>query len=84
MIQIRNNIINSLNYRLYTNMKNFINWLLSDNPTKQQLKNRKRCKKFFKDYFGWGDTFMEIQFFILGLGFLLFTLIVAFELGGVI
>ena len=50
-------------------MKNFINWLLSDNPTKQQLKNRKRCKKFFKDYFGWGDTFMEIQFFILGLGF---------------
>ena len=65
-------------------MKNFINWLLSDNPTKQQLKNRNRCKKFFKDYFGWGDTFMEIQFFILGLGFLLFTLIVAFELGGVI
>ena len=65
-------------------MKNFINWLLSDNPTKQQLKNRKRCKKFFKDYFGWGDTFMEIQFFILGLGFLLFTLIVASELGGVI
>ena len=65
-------------------MKNFINWLLSDNPTKQQLKNRKRCKKFFKYYFGWFDTFMEIQFFILGLGFLLFTLIVAFELGGVI
>ena len=65
-------------------MKNFINWLLSDNPTKQQLKNRKRFKKFLREYFGWGDTFMEIQFFILGLGFLLFTLIVAFELGGVI
>lgn len=69
-------------------MKNFINWLLSDNPTKQQLKNRKRfkkwSKKFFKEYFGLGDTFIELQFFLLGLGFLLFTLIVAFELGGVI
>ena len=69
-------------------MKNFINWLLSDNPTKQQLKNRRRFKKWskkiFKEYFGWGDTFMELQFFLLGLGFLLFTLIVAFELGGVI
>ena len=65
-------------------MKRFIDWLLSENPTKQQLKNRKRFKKFLREYFGWGDTFMEIQFFILGLGFLLFTLIVAFELGGVI
>ena len=65
-------------------MKRFIDWLLSENPTKQQLKNRKRFKKFLREYFGWGDTFMEIQFFILGLGFLLFTLLVAFEIGGVI
>ena len=69
-------------------MKRFIDWLLSENPTKQQLKNRKRfkkwSKKFLREYFGWGDTFMEIQFFILGLGFLLFTLLVTLEIGGVI
>ena len=65
-------------------MRRFIDWLLSENPTKQQLKNRKRFKKFLREYFGWGDTFMEIQFFILGLGFLLFTLLVTLELGGVI
>ena len=65
-------------------MKRFIDWLLSETPTKQQLKNRKRFKKFLREYFGWGDTFMEIQFFILGLGFLLFTLLVTLELGGVI
>ena len=65
-------------------MKRFIDWLLSENPTKQQLKNRKRFKKLLREYFGWGDTFMEIQFFILGLGFLLFTLLVTLEIGGVI
>ena len=65
-------------------MRRFIDWLLSENPTKQQLKNRKRFKKLLREYFGGGDTFMEIQFFILGLGFLLFTLLVTLEIGGVI
>ena len=41
---------NSMFLRKGVNMKTFINWLLSDNPTPQQIKNRIMCKRRWKNF----------------------------------
>lgn len=47
---------------------------LGNNPTPQQRKNRRKFKKFVRGLFrGNSDPFMEIQFFMIGLGFLILT-----------
>ena len=51
---------------------------LGNNPTFQQRKNRRKFRKFVKRLFrGNSDPFTEIQFFVIGLGFLILTVYLA-------